>query len=395
MRLLLLMIISTAVSPALGDAVRVLLDQNTNAPQFYFLGPAEFSTGAQKVSVYESRYHVSANYKNGQWILKIKTSAFQERYQIAGDDLAISSLSGIQWKDKQLDFKTHLVLRDNLYHVLGEMDMNRYLQGVVPHEMPASWPLESLKAQAVASRSYAYWKMRQRLRQQKQKLYDLKPSVMDQVFELPRWGLGNSLSPQVVEALRATDGEVLFENSKTILKTYFHSDCGGATTTAQDAWGESTTSGVAVHDPYCENRESQWRAVWSKEKIQSRLLQKLVLPPKSILKEVIARSAKNSDRVEAVDFMFTQGVFKRMRAEDLRQLLGYDKIKSTTFTISKSNGDWAFAGRGFGHGVGMCQYGARAMAQRNFGYRQILRHYYPKSTLRGIESDTVLLSLID
>lgn len=397
MGILLSLLISIAVSPAFGEAVRVLLEQDVKAPQFYFLGPAEFSTGLQKVAVYESRYHVSAEFKNQYWVLKIKTNSFKDQYKIRGESLSISSLSGIQWKDKQLDFKTHLVLRDQQYHVLGEMDMNRYLQGVVPHEMPASWPLESLKAQAVASRSYAYWKMRQRMGQQKQKqkLYDLKPSVMDQVFELPQWGLGNSQSPKVLEALRATDGEVLFEKPKSILKAYFHSDCGGSTITAQDAWGETSTAGTAVKDPYCENRESQWQTAWSKEKIQSRLLQKLVLPPGSSLKEVISRTAANSERVEAVDFLFTQGVFKRVRAEDLRQLLGYDKIKSTTFTIAKNNNQWTFSGRGFGHGVGMCQYGARAMAQRGMGYRQILTHYYPKSTLRGIESDSVLLSAIE
>ena len=397
MGILLSILISMAVSPAFGEAVRVLLEQDVKAPQFYFLGPAEFSTGLQKVAIYESQYHVSAEFKNQHWILKIKTSYFQDQYKIRGEFLSISSLSGIQWKDRNLDFKTHLVWREQQYHVLGEMDMNRYLQGVVPHEMPASWPLESLKAQAVASRSYAYWKMRSK--QQKQKLYDLKPSVMDQVFELPRWvpgnGQRNSIAPNVVEALRTTDGEVLFEKPKAILKAYFHSDCGGSTTTAQEAWGENSTAGTAVRDPYCENRESQWRAAWSKEKIQSRLLQKLVLPPGSSLKEVISRTAANSERVEAVDFLFTQGVFKRVRAEDLRQLLGYDKIKSTTFTIAKNNNEWTFSGRGFGHGVGMCQYGARAMAQRGMGYRQILTHYYPKSALRGIESDSVLLSAIE
>lgn len=391
MRGLLVWLLIVTVSPAFGEAVRVLLDQDSQAPQFYFLGPAEFSTGKQKVSVYESRYHVTAEFKNHSWIVKIKTSYYQDQYKIRGDTLSISSLSLIQWKNKALDFKTQLALRDQQYHVLGEMDMNRYLQGVVPHEMPASWPLESLKAQAVASRSYAYWKMRR----QKHKLYDLKPSVMDQVFELPRWGLANPLPAKVVDALKATEGEVLFEKPKTILKAYFHSDCGGATTTAKDAWGEGTTADVGVKDPYCENRESRWNAVWSREKMQSRLLQKLILPPGSLLKEVIPRAAANSERVESVDFLFTKGVFKRLRAEELRQLLGYDKIKSTTFTVAKNSNEWSFTGRGFGHGVGMCQYGARAMAQRGIGYRQILNHYYPKSSLRGIESDSVLLSAIE
>jgi stage II sporulation protein D len=391
--MLLVMFISLVVYPAFGKAVRVLLEQNTKAPHFYFLGPAEFSTGQQKISIYESRYQVALEFKKQNWILKIKTNYFQDQYQIRGDFLSISSLSSIQWNDKQLDFKTHLVVRDQLYHLLGEMDMNRYLQGVIPHEMPASWPLESLKAQAVASRSYAYWKMRQR--QSQQKLYDLRPSVLDQVFELPRWGLGNTVPPKVKEALLSTDGEVLFEKPKSILKAYFHSDCGGSTTTANAAWGESNTSAVAVKDPYCETRESQWSTAWSREKIQSRLMQKLVLPPGSSLKEVIPRAAVDSERVESVDFLFTQGVFKRLRAEELRQLLGYDKIKSTTFTISKNSSEWTFSGRGFGHGVGMCQHGARSMAQKGLGYRQILHHYYPKSSLRGIESDSVLLSAIE
>lgn len=390
MRVLIFFILTFSGFSALSNNVRVLLDQSPQAPSFAFLGPAEFATTTQKISIYESNFKTQIVQHKKGWALQITTKHFSEKYYLKGEKLIISSLAAIEWKQQSIDFKVQLVGFENQYLTIGEMSMDRYLSGVIPREMPASWPKEALKAQVVASRSYAYWKMRTH----KNKTYDLKPSVMDQVFQLNRWGESASLPVNVGEAIRQTSGEVLLESAKKVLKAYFHSDCGGATTTTAAAWGEPGALNIAVKDPYCQSRPSEWSSQWSREQIQSRLIRQLILPPKSNLKDIIVRKQKDSDRVESVDFLFLNGIFKRIKGEDFRQLLGYDKIRSTSFRVVKVASDWVFAGRGFGHGVGMCQHGAKSMAKVGLTYRQILAHYYPQATVRGVDHDSVLLSAI-
>lgn len=388
MRIILFFILTCSHSWALGKNVRVLLDQSPQAPMFSFLGPTEFATPTQKISIYESNFKTKiSQYKKG-WALHIKTKHFSDKYYLKGEKLIVSSLAAIEWKQQSLDFKVQLVQIEQQYLVIGEMSMDRYLSGVIPREMPSSWPKEALKAQVVASRSYAYWKMRSH----KNKAYDLKPSVMDQVFQLNRWGESTSLPVNVDEAIRQTSGEVLLESTQKVLKAYFHSDCGGSTTTTEAAWGEPGALNVAVKDPYCQSRSSEWSSQWSQTQLQTRLSQQLILPPQSRLKDILVRKQKDSDRVESVDFLFLNGIFKRLKGEDFRQLLGYDKIKSTSFRVVKVASDWIFAGRGFGHGVGMCQHGAKSMAKIGLTYRQILTHYYPQATIRGVDLDSVLLS---
>lgn len=374
------------VSLAGAESVRVLLDEGKDLPSFSFLGPAEFSTGGQKVSLYDSTYQVLVKRKKTGWVLQIQNGKRKDKYQLTGATLSISSLGAIQWQDRTIDFPVHLTALDDKYFMVGKMSMERYLSGVVSREMPGSWPKEALKAQVVASRSYAYWK----IKTSKNKIYDLRPSVMDQVFELSRWGEASSLPANVEHALEATAGQVLLENNQKILKAYFHSDCGGGTITSQQAWGESGGPSVAVKDPYCQTRESQWISPWSPEKMQTRLMKDLFLPPTMRLQDVIVRQDQETDRVASVDLLFTNGVFKRVRSEDFRRLLGYDKIRSTRFQVVKRSNEWIFEGRGFGHGVGMCQHGARSMAQLGMTYRQILTHYYPQALLKGIEVDSSL-----
>jgi stage II sporulation protein D len=108
-----------------------------------------------------------------------------------------------------------------------------------------------------------------------------------------------------------------------------------------------------------------------------------VLPADVKLVDVVVREQSESHRAEWVDLIFNKGIFKRVRGEDIRRLLGYDKIKSTMFAVQKNTDGWAFKGRGFGHGVGMCQHGAKAMAKNGSDFRKILAHYYPGSVLQN------------
>jgi stage II sporulation protein D len=386
MKLYLLGLILSFSPLCLAETVRVLLDQSEEAPSFFFLGPTEFSSAKQKVSVYDSSVRLKIKKSKESWLLDIQRHQIKEKYRVLGERITLSSLGAIQWRDSSIDFQLHIVFQNNKYHLVGEMSMDRYLSGVIAHEMPASWPLEALKAQVIASRSYAYWK----INNNRNDLYDLRPSVMDQVFQLPRWGQASHPPQSVERAIAATTGEVLQGERKKIIKTYFHSDCGGATISSEQAWGETNNGLSSVADKACQERKSSWSSQWSAQKIQDMMTKNLLLPPNAQLKSVMVRRQNSSERVEWVDFLFSNGIFKRLRGEDLRRLLGYDKIRSTTFKVVQSAGVWVFEGRGFGHGVGLCQHGARALASQGHPYSSILKHYYPHAQITNLSTKSPL-----
>jgi stage II sporulation protein D len=167
------------------------------------------------------------------------------------------------------------------------------------------------------------------------------------------------------------------------LKAYFHSDCGGSTSSAEEVWGQAGSGIGPARDIACEARSSGWSSQWTMERLRSRLMSEFVLPADVKLLDVVVREQSGSRRAEWVDLIFSKGIFKRVRGEDVRRLLGYDKIKSTMFVVQKDVGSWTFKGRGFGHGVGMCQHGAKAMAKNGSDFKKILAHYYPGSILEN------------
>lgn len=378
-------------SSAQANSVRVLLTEEGEPLQIAFQGASEISTPTQKISIYDSKYSLQFERQKTDWILIFFRGTKKEKFRLRGEALVISSLAPMIWKEQMLDFRLQITKDEQKNLLIGEMTMERYLSGVVEHEMPSSWPLEALKAQAVASRSYAFWK----IKNNKNHKYDLRPSVLDQVFQLPRQGEAKSLPPKVEKALMETQGEVLVSPQQKVIKAYFHADCGGETISAQEAWGEQGASGGSVQDPYCQSRNSEWSSLWNEQQIQQRLMREFVLPFPMQLKNIIVRREKLSQRAESVDFIFKNGVFKRVRAETVRRLMGYDKIRSTSFQIQAKNFGWEFLGRGFGHGVGLCQHGSRAMAASGAKYQTILKHYYPDTKILSIDRNVLLSAMLD
>jgi len=362
------------------DAVRVLLNEDAKPVVFKSMSPVELSTQTEKIFLNHPRPEIKIERLKDQWVIFVKTKTHSENYRLNGGTLSINSF-GLQWNENKLEFPVRLAF-DGKYSLVGVMSMNRYLGGVVEHEMPSSWPIEAIKAQVVASRTYAIWKTRT----QHNDIYDLKPSVMDQVFRLDRVGESSSLPPSVATALKATEDMYLTDKSNRVMKAYFHSDCGGATSSAEEVWGQAGSGIGPARDVACEARSSGWTSQWTLDRLRARLMNEFVLPADVKLLDVVVRDQSESHRAEWVDVIFTKGIFKRIRGEDLRRILGYDKLKSTMFAVVKDGSTWTFKGRGFGHGVGMCQHGAKAMAMNGSDFKKILSHYYPGSVLQNANS---------
>jgi len=261
--------------------------------------------------------------------------------------------------------------------LVNHLDLEDYLAGTLGREMYASWPPQALRAQAVASRTYALRHARDGLRNGQ--LWDVGADTQHQVY-----GGVAAETRSVRAAVAATRGEVLVYAEEPILAA-FHSASGGRTASAEEVWGEALPYLVSV--PVADEDDSPdtyWRASVSASTL-GRALEAAGWPVGALRTvEVVDRSP--SGRVLSVELRGTRGR-ATLTGREVRSLVGESTIKSTLFEIRESGHrekskdqfarGWTFVGSGRGHGVGMSQWGARAMAEDGADYRGILAAFYP------------------
>lgn len=261
---------------------------------------------------------------------------------------------------------------DKKVDIVGVMPLDEYVVGVLASEMPLSWPVETLKAQAVAARSYALAVMEER----KDKAYHLESSILDQVFRhVLSEDENDPLIKKAVQAVRETQGVKLYANNNKVLKAFFHSDCGGKTTSPKNVWNFGVNSGTTVDSSCPTNPRAHWKLTLSKEEL-SRRLRTIDISGLDLIK------VPSENRVKAVRLALNDATTKTVSANDFRQMLGFQELRSSVFEIKKSGDNFLFEGQGFGHGVGLCQWGSRALGQSGRNYKQILTHYYPLARLK-------------
>lgn len=241
------------------------------------------------------------------------------------------------------------------------LSMTDYLIGVVGAEMPASFPLEALKAQAVVARTYALKRI-----SNSQKLTD---TVSTQAYkdnnQLKAMWQGNfdTYYNKIKLAVTSTNNMTIKYNG-TYIDAVYHSTSNGRTEDAVHVWGNSVPYLKSVESSWDRNASSYLR---SEEKELSVLLTLLGidLSDESSI-EILSRN--NSGRVSSVKIGN-----KNYSGVELRNLLG---LRSADFDLEVQNNKVIITTRGYGHGVGMSQYGAKGMAENGYNYQQILRHYY-------------------
>lgn len=243
--------------------------------------------------------------------------------------------------------------------IVNRLPLTSYLLGVVGHEMSGGWPREALKAQAVAARTYA---MRRRV-ENRSEPFDLSDDALSQVYRG-----AERIGPQVIEAVRSTRGEVLGYDHG-LADAVYHSTCGGGTRSSKAAFGGSAPYLVEQTCEWCRGSPTyRWVAAFSRNEA-SELLRRAGLIDGSL--RVLERSEDDSKvRVEAQRE-------REVPAAEVRRALGSSKMPSVRFAVKTDGDKVTVAGRGFGHGVGMCQWGARGQALVGRGYREILAYYYP------------------
>jgi len=251
--------------------------------------------------------------------------------------------------------------RDGL-QLINVIPLEDYLAAVLGSEMPVSFPLEALKAQAVAARTYALQKKLDTY----SNAFHLGSSVLHQVY-----GGVNREDPRTRAAVDATRGQVLTYELAPI-EAYFHASCGGRTESGQAALQRDLPYLQPVDCPCGRLAASRWSASLSDADIKAAL--KL---PAQGLRVTGRTSTRRVTRVTLGDGSTVDGV-------ELRRKLGYTRLKSLDFEVERTDGGYVFSGRGYGHGAGLCQWGAKALADKGRGYVEILTHYYPGAELQQL-----------
>lgn len=253
---------------------------------------------------------------------------------------------------------------DNRTQAINYVDLEAYLWGVVPSELSPHWAADSLKAQAVAARTYALYVKRR----SSNKLYDLVATTASQVY-----GGYDAETPATTKAVNATKGEVMTYGGRLTI-AYFHANSGGFTESARNVWLADLPYLRAVRDPYSDNiPNGMWELSLSYKAIQDRLNQ-YGLNVGSI-SQVLPFDISASGRPKGIAIVSSRGPIE-LKSNDFRLKIGPSKLKSAFFSLRESTGGIHINGKGFGHGVGMSQWGAYRMAQAGHNYRAILRHYY-------------------
>lgn len=269
------------------------------------------------------------------------------------------------------------------FDVIGVLPLENYLVGVIASEMPLSWPLETLKAQAIAARSYALVSMRERQGQ----VYHVESSILDQVFTHIGNGPDDSaLIAKAKEAVHLTEGQVLYDpqNRNRILKAYYHSDCGGKTASAKAVWGYGSPLGGAIDESCPIRPKSRWSLQLSQEALTERIKKFLRQPQLGFLQNFRLIRPSSKDRVEKIQLFWESGKDMLVSAQDFRAAIGFEQMRSTLFEVEKKANGYQFSGSGFGHGVGLCQWGARRLGQLGRSSQEILAHYYPFAPIQKL-----------
>ena len=257
--------------------------------------------------------------------------------------------------------------------LINWIDLEDYVAGVVSGEVGAKWPLEALKAQAVAARTYVLYK---KVENQLQP-FDVVAGVQDQVYH------GHSVRAEsVLKAVAATKGQVVTYDHRPIFAAY-SSTAAGPTEDALYVWALDLPYLKGVDCPFDEQAPRyDWRTSFTFDYLEQQLRKEGYNVGK--LATFTPYTFTPSGRVDRVRLLHSRGEII-LRGQDLRRVVGYSKIFSTQFSIESFGPDVVVVGHGAGHAVGMCQWGMREMAELGYDYQSIVRHYYPGTTLLPIE----------
>ena len=313
-----------------------------------------------------------------------------------------------------------LVVESDQITAINELPVEKYLASVISSEMKATAGLELLKAHAVISRSWLLAQMRRREEKQEQKNDFF--SFIKKDDELIRWydredhtifdvcaddhcqryqGITKQTSKNVEQALKATRGQILcYEDD--ICDARFSKCCGGVTEEFQYCWEDTPKPYlVSVEDPFCHTNDKdvlsqvlndydqetndfyRWTVDYTVDEI-SNLVRDKLKDDFGTITDLIPLERGKSGRIWKLKIVGTKKTFTIGKELEIRRALSESHLYSSAFDVEKTATGFRLHGKGWGHGVGLCQIGAAVMGQQGYTYEQILLHYYRHADIKRI-----------
>lgn len=252
---------------------------------------------------------------------------------------------------------------NNGLYVVNEIPIEEYVKDVVAAEVNPEWDMEALKAQAVVSRTYGLYQKRMN----GNSIYHIASSVIHQVYK------GSKPDIRVSYAVSQTQGEVLTYNGE-LFEAFYHSTCGGMTENPEEVFGKSY--------PYLKSLESSCEispySFWEKSIPLEEIEKALGIQG---IKDISIKSYTKSKRVKQLEIVYQTGK-TIISGNDLRKALGWSRLPSTNFQMTRNGDAFIFEGKGYGHGVGMCQWCALKMSRDGKNYKEILSYFYPGTVIK-------------
>ncbi|MCX5680041.1 MAG: SpoIID/LytB domain-containing protein [Candidatus Omnitrophica bacterium] len=368
--MLIILPLANYVSAASGVTVRVAIIEDRTSVDLSLKGKyAIYALGTGKVLK-------EGPYLNG------KVTVASDGLLVGGKAIGGTGINIKVVKDSNIYIDTRrfrgsvdIVRKDNgKLLVINNIDMDDYLYGVLYHEVSHRWPAECLKAQAIAARTFAL----EQARGNKGQPYDLRCDIYSQVY-----GGRDGEKWSTTHAVDSTRGKVLTFNGD-IFPTYYHATCAGYTEDASNLWNADIAPLKGVPCNFCGNSK-HYR--WAKELPLANVESKLKDSGYKIghIKSVNILSKNRSGRNENIEIKDDTGTSVVLTGKDFRQIFGPNEIRSTKFDAEIKRGNLMLNGMGWGHGVGMCQWGAYGMALRGKKCDDILKYYYPGTEIMAID----------
>lgn len=268
-------------------------------------------------------------------------------------------------KQRKYEEDFEVFVKSSTLTVVNVIDMDNYLSGVVESEGGSGKPIEYYKVQALMSRTFA---LKHRGRH-KSDGFDLCDRVHCQAYH-------NMLrfNPSIDTAVHATHDEVMEDLYGNLISTFFHANCGGQTCEPEHIWNDDLHYLNTFVDTFCiYTKQAKWEKRVPKSKWRSYLVDTFNYPEYD---STFASMMYTFDQPQRMAF-YISPVF----GIPLYRLREQFDLKSTYFSCYPEGADVVIKGRGYGHGVGLCQEGAMKMAKLGYNYRQIAHYYFPDTRL--------------
>ncbi|MFH0762658.1 MAG: SpoIID/LytB domain-containing protein [Candidatus Omnitrophota bacterium] len=349
--------------------IRVLILKEAASFNFRVKGPYKITDAARKERLAAgNNLNTTVTACNDGIIIGAKSFKFARLHFLSGGS-AEAIINGRRFRG-DLEFIKN---KNNSLSIVNHIDIEDYIKGILYHEVSHYWPIEVLKAQTIVCRSYAMYQKESN----KARDYDLTSDIYSQVY-----GGKTSERYRSSIAVRDTGGAILTYKGK-VLPAFFHATCAGHTQDASLVWDIDLPALKGVKCDFCvKSPHYKWNYVLPVKEFGGKLNESGYVVKE--IKHIADAGRDNSGRLTDVEIAASGGLLK-IPANKLRSILGPNLIRSTNFRADIVGSDVVFEGLGWGHGVGMCQWGAYFMAKEGRDYKDILVYYYPGTELRNID----------